>query len=775
MKNLNKLFNILALAVVLAFVGNAAFAQVASSIKLVVKNSGTGGDLGQDTLYFGVNSTGTNGIDASLGEEELPPVPPSQVFDTRWTNVPGTSFGEGVKKNFRAYATSSQLDTFKVKFQAGTGGYPIIISWPAGLSSYFGTAVIKAGSLTVNMLSSTSITITDVDQSTATIYTTSPTAPATGVSITGLNFGVVGFPTPGQATDTVTITNSTVSSVTVDSVVTTNGAFTILSPSFPQSVAGNGGTLKVAVRFTASGNGSVTGQIKAYHNGPSSPATGSLSAVASNGEGLYFLETNTTAYDNRSGQFKNVVGMKYSNSTPLQGLQFKITVPNKYLNVKKVELGSAITNPTDWQFDYEVSRAASSAEVTVVLYGNDSTVNLPAGTYDSLFVVRLDVANIKVCNDSLGGDKIDAVMGLGSVKSALATSLGETAGVGVDGNRDTTTYTIYNTSSRGDVNCDDRVDILDLLMINDASLGRISLAPWQRNRADLAPWSLVWQQPNTFFTDASNYGDGLVNIQDVVLFANAILNEAWPDTYPLSRIIRQDDADGSNEIHSSFASPAAYDVKFTYYVDRSGVRVQMNNVVPVKGFQMKLSAQGAPAGLQAQVAEQLQGKFLVQTKVVNNEIRLLALSLSGEPISPADFQLLQLAFDVANVEGTGVIEPITAGGSDNEQLKVEYEVIRSTSGVAREELSPVAGMTSSPNPAKDAAILSYTLSTGANVSVVVTDARGHEVARLVDGVRQDAGSHAVRFDAAGLPAGAYFWTLTTDGMVTKTQKVVIAR
>jgi hypothetical protein len=772
MKNVSKLFTCLALAVAALLVGIRAEAQVASSIRVIVRNNGTGADLGQDTLYFGVNSTGTNGIDAALGEEELPPVPPSQVFDIRWSNVPGTDFGEGVKKNFRAYATSSQSDTFKIKFQAGSGGYPVTISWPSGLSAYFGTAVIKAGSLTVNMLTATSISITDVDQSTATIYTTSPTAPATGVSITGINFGVIGFPTPGQATDSVTITNSTASAVTVDSVVTTNTAFTVLNPpSFPQTIASNG-SLRVGVLFSATGNGSVSGLIKAYHNGPSSPASGSLTAIASNGEGLYFDEIARTVYDNRAGMFTNNIGIKYSNTTPLQGLQFKITIPNKMLKVTKVDLGSSITSPTDWQFDYEISRASNSSEVTVILYGNDSTINLPAGTYDSLFVVRMDIANIKVCNDSIGGDQVDAVMSLGNVKSALATSLGESAGVGVDDNRDTTVYTIYNSSSRGDVNCDDRVDILDLLMINDASLGRISLATWQRNRGDLAPWSLVWQQPNTFFTDGTNYGDGLVNIQDVVLFANAILNEAWPDSQQLSRVAPRDNGDGA-DISASVASPNIYDVKFTYYIDRDGIRVKMNNVVPVKGFQMKLNAVGAPADLQAQIADELKGKFLVQTKVVGDEIRVIALSLSGDPISPSDAQLLQFAFTVANVDGTGVIEPITAGGTENEPLKVEYEVIRATSGVAGEELSPIASMTSTPNPSKGATTLGYTLAKPATVTVSVIDARGHEVSRLVDGLRQDAGQHDVRFDAAGLPSGTYFWTLTTDGVI-RTQRVVIA-
>jgi hypothetical protein len=38
-----------------------------------------------DTLHFGLHPNATNGIDNALGEDELPPLPPSGIFDARFT------------------------------------------------------------------------------------------------------------------------------------------------------------------------------------------------------------------------------------------------------------------------------------------------------------------------------------------------------------------------------------------------------------------------------------------------------------------------------------------------------------------------------------------------------------------------------------------------------------------------------------------------------------------------------------------------------------------
>jgi hypothetical protein len=51
------------------------------------------------------------------------------------------------------------------------------------------------------------------------------------------------------------------------------------------------------------------------------------------------------------------------------------------------------------------------------------------------------------------------------------------------------------------------------------------------------------------------------------------------------------------------------------------------------------------------------------------------------------------------------------------------------------------------------------------VHLVVTDALGRVVRNLVDAGIREAGTHSLRFDAAGLPPGVYFTRLTAGGSV----------
>ncbi|MCE1189808.1 MAG: T9SS type A sorting domain-containing protein [Ignavibacteria bacterium] len=96
------------------------------SAPVVIKDNGNI----SGTLTFGQAPNATNGIDASLGEVSLPPVPPAGNFDVRF-ELP-VSPADYSMKDYRADSLKSI--TWKMKLQPGNSGYPFVLTWnPANL------------------------------------------------------------------------------------------------------------------------------------------------------------------------------------------------------------------------------------------------------------------------------------------------------------------------------------------------------------------------------------------------------------------------------------------------------------------------------------------------------------------------------------------------------------------------------------------------------------------------------------------------------------------
>lgn len=78
-----------------------------------------------------------------------------------------------------------------------------------------------------------------------------------------------------------------------------------------------------------------------------------------------------------------------------------------------------------------------------------------------------------------------------------------------------------------------------------------------------------------------------------------------------------------------------------------------------------------------------------------------------------------------------------------------------------------------PNPFAQTTTISYQLPQKGQVSLKVYDMVGNEIAVLAD-ASQEAGPHAVEFNAADLPAGFYYYTLRYED-VMKTGKMTLVR
>ncbi len=77
-----------------------------------------------------------------------------------------------------------------------------------------------------------------------------------------------------------------------------------------------------------------------------------------------------------------------------------------------------------------------------------------------------------------------------------------------------------------------------------------------------------------------------------------------------------------------------------------------------------------------------------------------------------------------------------------------------------------------PNPFNPTTVITYRLPVAANVMLIVYDVLGRPVATLVN-ERQNAGSRSVKFDAAGLPSGVYFYRLQAGNFVRSKKMILL--
>lgn len=78
-----------------------------------------------------------------------------------------------------------------------------------------------------------------------------------------------------------------------------------------------------------------------------------------------------------------------------------------------------------------------------------------------------------------------------------------------------------------------------------------------------------------------------------------------------------------------------------------------------------------------------------------------------------------------------------------------------------------------PNPFNPGTVIRYSLPRESNVSIKVHDITGKKVADLLE-TKQGAGMHELKFDAAGLSTGIYFYTIKA-GTFTQTRKMILMK
>jgi uncharacterized delta-60 repeat protein len=281
-----------------------------------------------------------------------------------------------------------------------------------------------------------------------------------------------------------------------------------------------------------------------------------------------------------------------------------------------------------------------------------------------------------------------------------------------------------------------------------------------------SPWDVVVDRNGYVYVTGESYGSQ-ANYDYATVKYNPWGDEVWVARYShtgssvdLSRAIVV--GEGGESYVTGFSAGAFATVKYNAY-----------------GEQEWVARRGSSGGTRAFLAMDRSGSVYVSGTNA---------ALQGES------EFLTLAYDSSGVEqwtdllrqpGSTQDSPV---GIAVDRLRNVYVVGASQAGMfvaakyeqgatAVQESSPVVTAyrleQNYPNPCNPATTIEYALPTHARVSLRVYDILGREVRVLVDG-EQPAGSHAVRFDAANLSSGVYFYRLQA-GTFAASRKFLLLR
>ena len=108
-----------------------------------------------------------------------------------------------------------------------------------------------------------------------------------------------------------------------------------------------------------------------------------------------------------------------------------------------------------------------------------------------------------------------------------------------------------------------------------------------------------------------------------------------------------------------------------------------------------------------------------------------------------------------------------------QSLNVKYNIVTGVTEQQRNLPERFALDQNYPNPFNPSTTIKYQLPNASYVNLTVYDVLGRQVSTLVN-ERRDAGVHEVKFDAAGLASGVYFYRLTA-GSYVDTKKLLLVR
>ncbi len=714
-------------------------------------------------LNFGLDLTATDGIDPALGESDLPPFPFG--FEARFI-LPG-----GVLSSYKDYRNApafpfTGVKAHVLKYQVGDGGgTEIDIAWnmPTGVSGHLydqitGTLINQTLTGTGSYAITSGGFLTTALNLDITYTNVGPASPGPVFSMTppSLNFGTVGV--PGSSMLPVTVSNpGTTNALQIDSAVSSNPRFTFSPNTFPIVVAALGNQV-FNVTFTPIADGAQNGTITFYHNAPGSPTVLNVSGTGQTQGGLLkFISPVRDITDNSSNNADTVVLSGYSGQ-PLKALQFNVLVGNPQggLILNSVSRGAAIP-AGQFNFSYQIYTGAflpdgsSIDTLKVVILGNGTNEIAPGGSDKE--ILRFSYNAVPISGVSF------------QTHNSLAGVVGATSTPVVNANISTgapETVNIYNgvigVGLLGDVNLDNNVNILDILLMIDYILGRVTFTAQQFAMGDIAPWVTGNPLPTT---------DGVIDVLDLAVLQNIVLTGVYPSGLPVNKIATTPVEFTSNGLNKLTPGMNA---KVTFYLTGAGITVGLESIKKVKGLQMELDQLSSIIPQNTQMTSVFDQAVFYQK---NSFLRMLSYDGQSNPLNAGQFIVADVPFSLVNVGDITVENVIVADENDEAMQKVEIEIKYESPSV------PLDYMLSQnfPNPFNPTTMVQFSVPKDQFVTISVFDMLGQEVTSLYSG-NAKAGIYTLNWnglDHSGkqVSSGSYIYRMTAGDFVQSKKMMFI--
>ena len=245
---------------------------------------------------------------------------------------------------------------------------------------------------------------------------------------------------------------------------------------------------------------------------------------------------------------------------------------------------------------------------------------------------------------------------------------------------------------------------------------------------------LTNQNPQPFLFDATDVnGDGMIDVLDVVGIINIIL---YGDQ-----------------------SKANYQQQTAVYTVEDGI-LYVDSPVALGGLQFTL---GNCTMNEIEILESLNGFELINATVGQNDLMLMAYSMSGKQVPAGKTALLRI--------GEKEVEDIVLSDPQGHNV---IALKGGEAGVSDLEAIPAQIMNVFPNPFEKEVSITFTIGMDSpkNALLVFTDMMGRQVASK-EIVLGTAGQYTYIWDAEGMPKGIYFVTLNVDGVKAHTTKLIL--